>query len=245
MQPRESRPHTNPELADFLKGRESSLNRAILRVLAARPGLNIYGIRTKLGASEYGPVNYSTVYRRVMDLFENPFWWLHAQDYVRSSRNPNMSSRPFLLSLHGVLAAVALYFDDARVVSDLKKNYDLYFPIYFANRVKHPLADEWLLEGIGAPFLSDHLSINMSWDFFMIHATFHLARKRRLMEKEGKDVSTLGIDEGLFGRFWKETAELPQSGWDKVTTMYDPKNGIDKKAIELLRPRSSSSTVSF
>jgi hypothetical protein len=155
-----------------------------------------------------------------------------------------MNSRPFSLSLHGVLAAVALYFDDAVMISDLKKNYDLYFPIYFANRMKHPLADEWLLEGIGAPFLLDRLSINMSWDFFMIQATFHLARKRRVMEKEGKDVSALGIDEGLFASFWKDTTKLPQSGWDKVTRMYDPKNGINKKAIELLRPQGLSHSPS-
>ncbi len=236
MPPRGSRPHTNPELGDFLKGRESRLNRAILRVLAAKPGLNIYGVRANVSASDFGPVNYPTVYRRVMDLFENPFWWLHVQGYVRSSRNPNMSSRAFSLSLQGLLATVALYFDDAVMVSNLKRNYDLYFPIYFANRVKHPLADSWIIEGIGAPFMSDRLSINMSWDFFLIHAFGQLARRRRVLEKAGKDVKGLGITEDLLTQFWRDTTSLPQSGWDKVTRMLDPKVGTVKHAIELLRP---------
>jgi hypothetical protein len=244
MPSRGSRLHTNPELGDFLKGRESQLNKAILRVLANRPGLNIYGIRANVSASDFGPVNYPTVYRRVMDLFENPFWWLHVQGYVRSSRNPNMSSRAFSLSLQGVLAAVALYYEDTVMVSNLKRNYDLYFPIYFANRLQHPLADEWLFRGIGEAFRNGLISINMSWDYFMINATFHLARRRRMMEKEEKSVGTLGIDESLFARFWKDTTNLPQSGWDKVTRMYDPKNGIDRRAIELLKPQSSSSSPS-
>ena len=159
-------------------------------------------------------------------------------------KNPSIASRRFRLSLHGVKASVALWYDNPVVVADLKRNYDLYFPVYFANRLRHPLTDDWLFGGIGEVFRNGMLSINMSWDFFIIHATFHLARRRRVMEKEGKDVRDLGITEELFARFWKDTAKLPQSGWDKVTRMYDPKNGIDKKAIELLRPRSSSSAVS-
>jgi hypothetical protein len=231
MSSRGSRAHTNPELGDFLKGRESELNRAILRLLAARPGLNIYGISANVNQS------YPTVYRRVMDLFENPFWWLHVSGYVRSSKNPNMSSRAFGLSLHAVLAAVALYYDDPVMVSDLKKNYDLYFPIYFANRIKHPLADAWILEGIGAAFMSDRLSINMSWDFFMMNATFVLARRLRVMEKAGKDVAGLGVDEDLLKSFWKDTAALDQSGWDKVTYMLDPSREIFRHTLNLLHPR--------
>jgi len=231
-----SRTHTNPELDDFLKGRESELNRAILRVLAAKPGLNIYGITAQVSNSDFGPVGYPTIYRRVMDLFENPFWWLHVRGYVRGSKNPNMSSKLFGLSLHAVLAAVALYYDDPVMVSDLKKNYDLYFPIYFANRVKHPLADSWLIEGIGASFKSDRLSINMSWDFFLINAIGQLARRRRVLEKAGEDVKGLGITEDLLMQFWSETASLDQSGWDKVTRLLDPKIGSMKHAIELLKP---------
>lgn len=239
MPSRGSRMHTSPELSDFLKGRESSLNRAILRVLVAKPGLNMYGIMANVSSSDFGPVNYPTVYRRVMDLFENPFWWVHAQGYVRSRRNPNMSSRAFSLSLQGVLAAVALYFGDAVMVSSLKKNYDLYFPVYFANRVKHTLVDSWIIEGIGAPFKSDRLSINMSWDFFLVQAFGQLARRRRVLEKAGEDVRGLGITEGLLNQFWRDTAYLPQSGWDKVTHMLDPSRGTVKHAVELLRPPES------
>ena len=222
-----------------MKGRESRLNKSILRVLAAKPGLNIYGIKANVSESDFGPVNYPTVYRRAMDLFENPFWWLHAKGYVRSRRNPNMSSRAFSLSLQGVLAAVALYFDDAVMVSSLKKNYDLYFPVYFANRVKHPLADSWIIEGIGAPFKSDRLSINMSWDSFLVQAFGQLARRRRVLEKAGEDVRGLGITEALLHQFWRDTADLPQSGWDKVTRMLDPSRGTVKHAVELLRPPES------
>lgn len=230
MPSRRPRPHTNPELGDFTKGRESHLNRAILRLLAARPGLNTYSIAASLNES------YPTVYRRVMDLFENPFWWLHVKGYVRMSKNPNMSSKAFALSLPGVLAMVALYYDDSMAVSDLKKNYDLYFPVYFANRVNHPLADSWLIEGIGAAFMSDRLSINMSWDYVFIHATGVLARRRRVLEKAGEDVKGLGITEELLEQFWEDTNHLDQSGWDKVTRLLDPKNGTVKHAIELLRP---------
>ena len=127
------------------------------------------------------------------------------------------------------------------MVADLKRNYDLYFPVYFANRLNHPLADEWLFHGIGEVLKIGLLSLNMSWDYIIMNASVHLARRRRVMEKEGKDVGALGIDEGLFMKFWKDTAELPQSGWDKVTKMYDPEGGIHRKVIELLRPRYPSS----
>ena len=147
-----------------------------------------------------------------------------------------MSSRAFSLSLQGVLATVALYFDDAVMVSNLKRNYDLYFPVYFANRVKHPLADSWIIEGIGAPFLSDRLSINMSWDYFVVHAFGQLSRRRRVLEKAGEDVKGLGITEDLLNQFWRDTSSLPQSGWDKVTHMLYPSRGTVKHAVELLRP---------
>jgi len=230
----------NPELDDFFKGRERALNRAILRLLAEEPGLNVYRICERVSASDFGPVRYSTVYRRVFDLSNEAFWWLHGGEVYASMRNPSIASRRFSLSLHGVLAFVALWYDDPVAVADLKRNYDLFFPVYFANRLNHSLADEWLFGGIGEVFRDGMLSINMSWDFFMIHATFHLARRRRVMEKEGKDVRELGITEELFTRFWKDTAKLPQSGWDKVTRMYDPKNGIDKKAIEMLKPQAAT-----
>ncbi|MDG6923943.1 MAG: hypothetical protein JRN67_11710 [Nitrososphaerota archaeon] len=233
-----ARAHINPELDDFSKGRESALNQAIIKVLVEEPRLNIYAICKRVNDNHF-PVIYPTVYRRVVDLAEEAFWWLDDEGIGASMKNPAIQSRRFSLSLHGVLASVALWYNDPIVVRNLKKNYDLCFPIYFANRLNHPLADSWLIEGIGSAFRSDHLSINMSWDFFLIHAVFHLARRRRVMEKAGIDVRGLGINEDLLVSFWKDTAMLYESGWDKVTRMLDPKEKIFKRTLDLLGPIES------
>ena len=236
MPSRGSRAHTNPELADFLKGRESEAEQSD----SARPGgqawaqhLRNHGPSQRLRFRACRlPDRLSPCHGPVRE----PVLVVACQGVRPCEQESQHDSKLFALSLHAILAAVALYYDDLVMVSDLKKNYDLYFPIYFANRVKHPLADSWLIEGIGAPFMSDRLSINMSWDYFLIDAFAHLARRRRVMEKAGKDVNGLGITEDLLMQFWKDTASLDQSGWDKVTRMLDPKIGSMKHAIELLKP---------
>ena len=243
--------YRNPELAPFYRGREARLNRAIIKILAEKPGQNIYRIWKLVSEfRELEELSYTTVLRRVKALSEDsdePGWWIGSDELRGSERNPNMRTKLYRLKLQGVLTCLALWYDDKSaktIFSDLKKNYDLYFPIYFANRVDHPFAEEWLLKGIGESLRNMSFAITeKSWQYTIPEIFMCLWIKKREMQKSGKDIRNLGITKDVVMKFINDTRNLPQLGWNKVAELFDAYPETYDLATELVAPNSLGSTI--